>query len=358
MIDVLYVTSGLGRGGAEAMLVQLTAGLRARGLSQHVVSLNHLTDRADELRAAGVDLTVVGTKSPFSLPAGMVTLLRATNRLRPRVIQGWMYHGNLAASLAHNLCAGRRDSKLFWSLRASNMDAHRYGGIIRLSGWLSHLPDLVIANSETGMEFHRQHGFFPRHFMVIDNGIDTGKFRPDPAARQRLRRELGFAEQAVVVIHVARVDAMKDHSTFLAAMAALPSLTGLMVGDGTTALAAPANVRALGRRRDTEALFAAADIVASTSAFGEGFSNVIAEGMSAGLVPVATDVGDAFRIVGDTGEIVPPGDPQAFATGLGRIAALPTEERRRRGLAARERIIANFVLERAVDAFARLYMKA
>ena len=80
MIDVLYVTSGLGRGGAEAMLVQLAAGLRARGLSQHVVSLNHLTDRAEELRAAGIDLTLVGTISPYSLPAGMLALLRATNR--------------------------------------------------------------------------------------------------------------------------------------------------------------------------------------------------------------------------------------------------------------------------------------
>ena len=89
---------------------------------------------------------------------------------------------------------------------------------------------------------------------------------------------------------------MKDHATFLAAMAELPSLTGVMVGEGTSELAAPPNVRALGRRRDTPALYAAADIVASTSAFGEGFSNVIAEGMSAGLVPVATDVGDAAAL--------------------------------------------------------------
>ena len=94
-------------------------------------------------------------------------------------------------------------------------------------------------------------------------------------------------------------------------------------------LAAPPNVRALGRRRDTEALYAAADIVASTSAFGEGFSNVIAEGMSAGLVPVATDVGDARRIVGDTGSIVAPRNSQAFAAALREIAALPAAERRR-----------------------------
>ena len=98
--------------------------------------------------------------------------------------------------------------------------------------------------------------------------------------------------------------------------------------------------------------------VASTSAFGEGFSNVIAEGMSVGLVPVATDVGDARRIVGDAGSIVAPRDPQAFAIALQEVAALPDAERRRRGLVARERIGANFTLERTADAFAQLYTAA
>ncbi len=128
-----------------------------------------------------------------------------------------------------------------------------------------------------------------------------------------------------------------------------------MVGAGTEALPLPSNVRALGLRRDTERLYAAADIVASTSAFGEGFSNVIAEGMSAGLVPVATDVGDARRIVGDTGWIVPPRDPDAFAAAVDEAARLPAAERQRRGLAARARIVENFTPSRAADAFARLY---
>ncbi len=53
-------------------------------------------------------------------------------------------------------------------------------------------------------------------------------------------------------------------------------------------------------------LYPIADIVVSSSAFGEGFSNAVAEGMSAGLIPVATDVGDTMRIIGDTGHLVPP----------------------------------------------------
>jgi glycosyltransferase involved in cell wall biosynthesis len=355
MIDVLYVTSGLGRGGAEAMLVQLASGLRARGLSQHVVSLNHLADRAEELRMAGIDLTLAGTKSLSSLPAGMLTLMRTTNRLRPRMIQGWMYHGNLAASLAHNLCAGKRDRKLFWGLRASNMDERRYGRVIRWNAMLSSQADVVIANSQAGVDFHRDHGFRPKRFEMIPNGVDQEKFRPDLEARARLRAELGIPDEAIVVLHVARVDAMKDQANFLSAMGQVPSVTGVMIGAGTQNLAVPPNVRALGVRSDTSKLYPLGDVLASTSAFGEGFSNVIAEGMSAGLVPVVTDVGDARHIVRDCGWVVPPRDPDAFAGALAEVAKLPAAERRRRGLAARTRMVENFTLAQCVEKYRRAY---
>jgi len=358
MIDVLHVISGLGTGGAETMLVQLAGQLRVRGLSQHVVSLNAQTELAGDLRAAGVDLTITGAKSLPSFPAAMRSLSRSANQLRPRVIQGWMYHGNLAASLGHNLCPSKGGRSLFWNLRASNMDARRYARIIRLSALLSRQVDVVIANSQAGIDFHRAHGFRPKRFELIANGIDTEKFRPDAAARKEIRAELGIPDDAVVVLHVARVDPMKNHGNFLAAMAQLPSVVGVMAGAGTQGLAAPPNVRALGLRRDTARLYAAGDIVASTSAFGEGFSNVIAEGMSAGLMPVVTDVGDARRIVGESGWVVPPRDSNAFAAAVAEAAKLPVGERQHRGLAARARIVENFTLARAADAFARLYAEA
>ncbi|MEJ2374257.1 MAG: glycosyltransferase [Pseudolabrys sp.] len=355
MSDVLHVISGLGVGGAEATLVQLAAALRARGISQEVVSLAPQDARASALRAAGVDVTILNLKSASSLPTVLPALVRAVNRARPRILQGWMYHGNLAATLCHYLCAGRGQRKLFWNLRASNMDERRYGRLIRCSAFFSRSVDVVVANSEAGSIFHRRRGLQPRRFAVIDNGIDTDKFRPEPAIRKEVRAELGIGDDAVVVIHVARVDPMKDHATFLATMVELPSVRGILVGHGTQELAAPANVQVLGLRHDIARLLAAADIIASTSAFGEGFSNVVAEGMSAGLVPVATDVGDARRIVGETGPVVPPRDPAAFARAVAEVAALTADERHRRGLAARERIVTNFTLAKAVDDYARLY---
>jgi glycosyltransferase involved in cell wall biosynthesis len=355
MTDVMYVMSGLGRGGAENMLVQLAAGLRARGLSQHVISLSGLDAFADDLRAAGVDVTVLNARSPLSLVGAMAKLLRTVRRLRPRILQGWMYNGNVAATIAHYLCPGRGQRRLFWNLRASNMDEARYGRVIRLSALLSRLPDLVIANSQAGAAFHRARGLQPQRLDVVDNGIDTTRFRPDPVLRKQVRGEFGIADDTRVVIHVARVDPMKDQASFLAAMAGLPSLAGILVGDGTQALPAPPNVRALGLRRDTERCYAAADIMVSSSAFGEGFSNVIAEGMSAGLVPVATDVGDARRIVGETGFIVPPRDPEALTRAISAAASLSHDEFMQRAASARARILSNFSLEAAIERYRQLY---
>ena len=130
---------------------------------------------------------------------------------------------------------------------------------------------------------------------------------------------------------------------------------GLVVGAGTSHLTTPPNVRRLGFRADMARLYPIADIVVSSSAFGEGFSNAVAEGMSAGLIPVATDVGDTMRIVGDTGHLVPARNVSVLTEAIAAAAGLPPLERAEQGERARERILANFTFARALDAFSELY---
>jgi glycosyltransferase involved in cell wall biosynthesis len=103
------------------------------------------------------------------------------------------------------------------------------------------------------------------------------------------------------------------------------------------------------------ALYAAADCVLSTSAFGEGFPNVIAEGMAAGLPAVATDVGDTRLIVGDAGIVVRPRDAAALAAALDAIAGAGPGERALRAGTARTRIEQRFSLARCVAAFDALH---
>jgi glycosyltransferase involved in cell wall biosynthesis len=352
---ILHVISGLGIGGAEASLVQVVTALQMRGMQQHVVCIGTIDDHVEELKAHGVAVTLLGVNAAMHLPGGVVRMGRLVRLLDPGVVQGWMYHGNILASLAHRFAGRRNRRRLFWNLRASNVDAARYGRVVRFGAWLSRWPDVVIANSQAGAKFHADQGFRPRRIEVVGNGIDTQKFQPDLNARAALRAELDIPSDAVVVIHAARLDPMKDHPTLLAAMAAVPHVRGLLVGAGTETLDLPENVRALGLRRDLARLYAASDIVVSSSAFGEGFSNAIAEGMSVGLIPIATDVGDAREIVGDAGTIVAPGGAAQLGAALAAAASGPAAGRLSRGERARARIVERFPLAGTIDAYARIY---
>jgi glycosyltransferase involved in cell wall biosynthesis len=277
-------------------------------------------------------------------------------------VQGWMYHADLAAMLALALSGRRRRTRLAWNLRCSDMAGERHGcpfravrGLwLRLAGQ----ADLVLANSQAGLDYHRRLGMAATATTrLLPNGIDTDRFRPDPEARRQTRATLGIAPDRPVVINVARVDPMKDHPGLLAAMAVVPEAVLLLVGKGTEALGAPPRVLGLGERRDVPALLAAADLVVCGSAYGEGFSNALAEGMAAGLPAVATDVGDARLILGGTGGLCPPGSPQALGAAIGNLLSEPADAHAARAAAAQRWILDRYAIGRCVEQYTQVYQE-
>ena len=101
---------------------------------------------------------------------------------------------------------------------------------------------------------------------------------------------------------------MKNHNNFLKAYKCLESTFNnkiklVLAGKGTDKLDLPYNCIALGMK-NIEDYYNIADIIIVPSAFGEGFSNVLVEGMLTNLLPVATDVGDSKKIIGSTGFII------------------------------------------------------
>ena len=357
MTRVLHVISGLGTGGAESFLVALSRRLQARGFEQTVVSVTGGGANADKLAADGVPVHTLGVVGPVSAARAYGPLHDLVRSVRPEVIQGWMYHGDLFATLAHRL--GGRSARLLWNIRCSDMCLDDYSLQLRLAvracARLSGVPDVVLANSQAGADAHLKAGYRPRRMIVIPNGIDTGRFSPDDAVRAAVRAELGLAPNTPLVLHVARVDPMKDHLTMLLAAERLEGGVMVFAGKGTAAMNRPPRILGLGERNDVARLMCAGDVIVSSSAYGEGFSNSIAEGMAAGLVPVATDVGDVREIIGGTGQVVPVRDWEALARAIRFAMELKPEERRARGLTARNRIEENFSLDRAAERFEALY---
>jgi len=356
---IVYVTAGLGGGGAEGMLARLVTAKPAVADHITVVSLLPAEAHAAWLRAAGVAVVELSFDRAVDAGVGIIRLAKLIAEQRPDIVQGWMYHGDLAALVALLMSGRRKATRLVWGIRCSALDLRHYGpglrlvvkACTRLSAW----PDLVIANSAAGLKSHLALGYRPRQAEVVANGIDADAYRPDVTARRAVRCELGIPESAIVLAHVARVDPMKDHAIFLAAMARLPDLFALLVGAGTENLPAARNVFRLGRRGDVPRLLAAADFVVSSSRFGEGFSNALAEGMACGLPAVATDVGDAQLIVGDNGILAPAHDAPALANAISMLAREPGTVRTQRGARARAHIVHNFNMTHAAQQFAELY---
>jgi glycosyltransferase involved in cell wall biosynthesis len=99
-------------------------------------------------------------------------------------------------------------------------------------------------------------------------------------------------------------------------------------------------------------IYPAFDLLALSSAYGEGLPHVLIEAMACGVPCVATDVGDSRAVIGETGIILPPRDPQALAQGWEKIFA---EQPRARGENARRRIVEHYSIDRARTDYETLY---
>ncbi len=355
---ILHVVPDLGIGGAERVLTQM---LTAKGEWANEAVVACLLPGGfyiDQLRAAGIKVAVFNCNNVTGIISSLFEIVRLISSLKPSIVQGWMYYGDFAALVAVLMSHRRKKTRVIWTIRCSNMDLRQYRrrlwGTVQACRIFSSFPDLVIANSTAGIKAHLAIGYRPRRTEIIANGIDVEQFRPDAVSRAAVRNELGISEDVIVIAHVARVDPMKDHHNFIAAMTELPDYRALLIGAGTEELSI-ANVQSLGVCIDMPRFLAAADFVVSSSAFGEGFSNVIAEGMACGLPAVSTDVGDATLIIGDTGLVVPPQDPHALAVAIRTLASEPLTQKAERSARARARIVENFSLELAVERFAALY---
>lgn len=365
MITVLHLITGLEIGGAERMLAQLVTRTDRERFRPVVVSLTGPGRIGPLIEAEGVAVRSLDLRRGVPDPRGISRLLRLIRVYRPDVLQTWLYHADLLGFIARQLGPPAR---LVWNLRCTDMAGSAL--LTRLLGACSEVPDAVIANSKAGQRYHQGRGYRPRRWVVIPNGFDTSRLRPDPEARRRGRVELGIPDDAVAVLLPARYHAMKDHANFLAAAAILaaryPEAVFALAGAGTEptssapidAVAAHrlgGRVLLLGERQDLASLYTAFDIVTLPSAYGEGFPNVIGEAMACGVPCVATDVGDVAEIIGDIGVVVPPRDADALAAGWERLIALGAPGRAALGVRARARIIEHYDLAAVVGRFEALY---
>ena len=191
------------------------------------------------------------------------------------------------------------------------------------------LADRIIGSGEAAARVVAAAGVPGSRIVPIPPGVDTGRFHPGVSGAG-VRGELGL-QGAPLVGLVANIRGSKGHAVFLEAargvLAREPAARFLIVGDGigfddvrrrVAALGLDAVVRMTGFRRDIPEVMAALDVLVLPSIRSEAASQVIPQALAVGTPVVATDVGGSGEIVrdGDTGRLVPPGDPLALASAI------------------------------------------
>lgn len=368
---LVIVITGLRTGGAEMMLFKLLERLDP-AWRPHVISLTDVGEIGQRIAALGIPVEGLGLRPGRVGPLAVARLATHLRELRPDVVHTWMYHADLVGGLAAKLAGG---CTVGWCIRNSTLDPVRTRLSTRLVARACALvsrrvPDRIVSCSEVARQVHVDLGYDAGRMVVLPNGFDVAAFRPEPACRADVRRELGVAAEAPLVGVVGRLDPQKNHAGFFTAAGLVhkrrPDAHFVLAGQGlepgngaVVAMAEAAGVAGvthlLGRREDVPRLMAALDVLVSSSGYGEAFPNVLGEAMACGVPCAVTDVGDSGLIVDDTGRVVAPGDMVALAAAIGDLLDLPPPERTRLAAAARDRVAGHFEIGAVVKSYEAFY---
>jgi glycosyltransferase involved in cell wall biosynthesis len=371
-ISVCLLISSLEYGGAERQVVELVRSFDRNRIIPFACSLSPKVPLATELRRPEEDLCIVEKHGRYDI----TTIWRVARVLRQRkvdVVHGFLLDAEIVARLAAPLA---RVPVVVASER--NTDYVRpalHRAALRLT---QPLFDVMVANSHAGKAFDiRTLALDDSRIVVVPNGVDTERFRPDHAAGLALRRELGIDPGAGVVTMVGSFKRQKGHVSFLQMAARVrsgfPETFFFVVGEPfRDDSAASHDYKAemihlaqslglhdrclfLGHRKDMPAVYNASEVTVLLST-REGTPNVVLESMACGVPVVASDVADNRSIVaeGVNGFVVSPQDVEGAAARVQQLLLAP-EDRAVFGAAARETAIRDYSLAAATKRLEKIY---
>lgn len=365
-LRVAFCIDGMGVGGTEMNAVRTAERLDPARFELLVVALDGDGPLRARYAAAGIPVE--------SFPIGRLVGLRTLRQgLR---LRRFLASQHVDVVHCHDMYSNAFVAPWARAAGAALVTSRRWGPFERRSHAAANhlayrLSDCVLANSPGVAALVRAEGIPAERVSVVPNFVDAAAFDP-PAAGERAaaRASLGVPAGAVVVGVVANLTPIKDHATFVRAVARLaprrPELHAMLVGGGP--LRAPLEALAgqlgvsdrvhfAGARPHLPNLHHLFDLSALTST-SEGFPNSVVEAMAAGRAVVATRVGGVADAVaeGETGLLVAPGDDGALADALDALIA-DAPRREAMGARARERAERHYSADVAIGALERLYAR-
>ena len=339
-------------GGAEQQVILLAKGLSKRGWRVSLVALSGTGgSAAGELSNAGVEFLSLGMRKGLADPRGWIRLNRWLRRERPDVVHSHLPH---AAWLMRwsRLAAPVRVVLDTIHTSATGTPGRKFA--YRHSNWL---PDQVTAVSEAVAKAYLSAQMVsPDCLIVLPNGVDLEKWKPDPVVRGALRKELGLTDE-FLWFAAGRLEPVKDYPTLLQAMAQIETPARLVIAGGgsldgelhrlSEKLAIGSRVQFLGFEPDVRRWMQAADGFVLSSRW-EGLPMGLLEASACALPAVATAVPGNSEVVthGYTGILAETGSATVLAAAMNRLMQTPPRERNAMGERAQQFVMERYDLER------------
>jgi glycosyltransferase involved in cell wall biosynthesis len=363
--SVVFMTTGLGYGGAETQLVRLTSALVKRGWRVRIISLLEPQAFISELQGAGIEVVSLGMSRGVPDPRALWRSVALLRTWRPDILTCFMFHANLLGRIA-GLLSGV--PVIVSSIRNQNFGGRLRDRLMRIT---DRLGTVTTTNSRLAAAELVSRGVVPsKRMRVIPNGLVISNYETPPGTRAKTRRELAVDDSTFLWLAVGRLEEQKDYPTLLKATRILHEhgenqFQVVIAGQGPLldSLNQLANdldvahlVSFLGLRRDIPALLSAADGFVLASAW-EGLPNVVMEALAAAKPVVATTVGGVEELVQDrhSGFTVPPQDPDALASNMRCLSQLTDDERSQMGVNGYKHVNLHYSLDSIVSAWESLF---
>jgi len=372
-IRILHVVSSAAVAASlqQSLLMPVLTRLPKQRVKTQVICLAPNAVPGAVLRQSGVPVHDVAlSRKRFSF-GGFGELVKAARGFRPDVIHAWGYTAQICANMLRKRLD--RKIKVVWTV-GSTTPLPRGAGLIdrqkvKYAAKAAATADRIVFASDSGAAQHRRAGFPDDDHLTIPPGIDATRFKPDPAARQKIREQLHLGAESFVIGMVAPFQPEFDHATFLKAVGELiktnPHINVVLAGHGVQKGNAPlmalvgggtlgTRVQLLGEWSDLASLFNACDVVCS-SALNDGSRMSLVAAMLCGVPCVATGMGAQGEVIGHYGVAIEAGSPPAFVKGIQRVLQLTPEKRAAMAQGARKHALTHYVHVKSLQRYLQLY---
>ena len=363
-MNILYVLTGLGMGGAERVVVDLANRMSNLG---HKVKIAYLKNPVVvSPNNENIELVHIGLENIYCTLIAYKNYKKLIKEFQPDIVHAHMVHANIFARIARKFTP---IPKLICTAHSNNE-----GGRLRMLAYkLTHRESELTTNvSKAACESFELLGAVPKgQIRTVYNGIDLDKFKFKPQAYEAIRLNLDISPDAKLFLAVGRFHKAKDYLNLIKAFYLLmgqqrtsshcPIL--MIAGDGEERAeieAAIADyslsefVKLLGRRDDIADLMSAADFFVLSSAY-EGFGLVVAEAMACETFVVATDSGGVKEVMGGYGLLAPIQNSELLAEQLSNAISMDEKIVKQNNLNALDHVKRNFDLDEITKQWLEIY---